>query len=686
MGRRRIKVEVDQELLHAQTQQCFDVTDEDGLYPFSNTFAWRPQNGKDKGKQVSLTLDAEATSKMEVLSKANNTSRFFYSEFRECYPWAVRALSRGIKTLCVGKRVSHSEGSYTRNSVGVFLAFCRREEVKLDDFEDLSFQLLCRWRSDLRLDERNSRYKAALFRRFCKLLELLMGTEEYPVKFSVPVYQSDAPDQLPPYGDAVMYQLIAAAISDIERVMVGAERFRELTEDILKANPPRWPFDKYDWKILISDFVQGGCSVRRAAEDMIGVDEAARYELTRKSSYVYSRHPEAFSLFFEKVGLVGHSGDGEPLAALRRLDEKEVSSRDSLFPFFLFFIITSGANKETVYSWKRSYKVDGKTISPLDWKDPFDPSRCRVRGIKYRGKGKLVASAEDTWIQIADDGIYPILKFLIWYTEPLSILNETVAADSELHESLWLYREKSSVFSYEGRDAFSVASQSFLKRHEISDVQYDEDGSFTAKRIMSLDSRRFRKVFTAKELLKAIKSSQNFQELANQLQCALHHAQFDTTLASYMSLGKSKDIIDVGIFTLQSQMIEAARKFRGARIEHSNVSGRPGIYTACADPAHPDYEKASTHVTSECGEYDMCLGCTQSRVFSIHLPRIAMRIIQYESFKITLSPDAWESAFGNKTARAYDVLAGWSKKEEVEQAWQQARAGNVFLPQIIVRG
>jgi hypothetical protein len=585
MGRKRIKPNVDQELLLKQSQQRFDFKDGDGLYPFSNVLRWRPQNGKGKGTVVSLTLDAETASEKELSVKGENISRFFYSEFGDQYPWAVRALARGIKTLCMNNRISHSEASYLRNSTGKFFQYCRSENISLDSFEDLNFQLLCRWRNHLRSVNLQSRYKAVVFRRFCKILELLMGSSEYPVKFAVPVYRSDAPDQLLPYSDAVMYQLVAAATKDIDEVMSATLM--------------------------------------------------------------------------------------------------QVPSRDSLFPFFLFFIICSGANKETAYTWKRLYDIGGKLISPLDWKDPFDPNKCRLRGEKFRGKGKLSSGIEDYWVEVSDSGVYPVLKFLLLYTGPLSEL-----VDKKLQHNLWLYKVKGKqkIYDYYVQDVFFIAAGAFLSRHEIWDMQFDDEGELQKTRITTLDSRRFRKVYTAQALLKAINESQNFQELASQLQGALHHAKFDTTLASYMSLGKSKDIIDIGIFTLQTEMVAEARKFRGVRVDLPRSAGRPGIYTACADPNHPDYEGASLEDGSECGEYDMCLGCSQSRVFKIHLPRIAKRILQYEAFRESMPRESWDVLFGRKAARAYDLLNGWSDEDEVTQAWQQARSGSVALPQIIVRG
>jgi hypothetical protein len=684
MGRKRIKHEVEQELLMKQSLQMFDIKDDDGLYPFSNVFRWRPQNGKAQGTLVSLTLDAECASEKELSVKGDNIFRFFYSEFTEQYCWAVKALARGLKTFCLNNRISHSEGSYCRNSIGKFLKFCRDEKISLDSFEDLNFQLLCRWRNDLRSVQMQSRYKNSVFRRFCKVLESLMGTSEFPVQFSVPIYRSDAPEHLAPYSDAIMYQLIAAATSDIENIMSAAEIFQKLIAQPEIANSQVWTGlnNEYDWKRIVVSYLRDGCSARSFLENGRALEPAARAEFYKKLSLIKEQFPDAYNEFNKEINLVASSGEKSGLA-LRRLDEKEIPSRDSLFPFFLLFIISSGANKESIYTWQRNYEVNGRLISPLDWKDPFDPTKCRLRGIKFRGKGKLVSATEDFWVQISDEGLYPILKFLLWYTEPLSVL-----AEEKSKLNLWLYKaqNKPGVLDFYELDVFSTAASEFLTRHEIWDLEFDAQGELQKTRITSLDSRRFRKVYVAKELLKAIKESQNFQELASQLQGALHHKKFDTTLASYMSLGRAKDIIDIGIFTLQTELVAEARRFRGVRVDSPHPLNRPGIYTDCADPIHPDYEGASIAEGLECGEYDMCLGCTQSRVFLEHLPRIAKRILQYESFRESIPRDAWEAMFGRKLARAYDVLNGWSGQDQVAEAWLLARSGSVVLPQIIVRG
>ncbi|MNJ78253.1 hypothetical protein D3C77_759470 [compost metagenome] len=81
----------------------------------------------------------------------------------------------------------------------------------------------------------------------------------------------------------------------------------------------------------------------------------------------------------------------------------------------------------------------------------------------------------------------------------------------------------------------------------------------------------------------------------------------------------------------------------------------------------------------------MCFGCSKSRVFGIHLPRIAARIIQYDSMKLMMSDQQWEYHYGKKYARANNLLAGWSDQKEVDAAWLLAKSGEVKLPLVIAR-
>jgi hypothetical protein len=675
MGRKRTKHDVQGAINDELIIHPLDLKENDGLYPFSTTWSWWPNKGKHSKRLASLTIDAMSATPHE-LGSTGHPHRLFYSEFKDEYPWAVKALGRGLKTICLENRNSEHEGSYQRNAVGMFLDFCRRKNIALRSYEDINFQLICEWRADLRLIEMDSRYKASMFRRFCSVINRIMATDLMPSTFAMPVYSSDAPTPLASYSDAVMFQLISAVTSDIESVMSNAGEFSEIRESQERHTIEKL-HDEYSARVVnayCEKLSFRNSEVRSQSFD--NVKEELEVQGSECGATESSIFESSFSSAFQKPGsVVGH---------LNRLAEREVPCKKSLFPFLLFFLIFAGKNLEVVLGWRRIYNFKGFSASPLECKDPLDPGKCRVRGYKSRGKGRSIVEADDTYVTISNEGVYPVLEFLLWYTEPLSRRVDPMYADS-----MWLYYGRNKVLSYGDGLMFSTDARKFLLRHEVWDLSTDANGNLTKERILTLDSRRFRKVYASKELLKAVGEAKNHQELHEALANALNHKSFDVTLGSYLSLGQARTITDIATFTLQQKYLDEARKFRGVMVnkdEKTTHLGLPGFFAGCADPEEPDYEGAIADSGSKCQEYDMCLGCQQSRVFEQHLPRIATRVIQYEALRETMGHEQWEIEYGRRHARALHLLASWSDQAVVAEAWESAKSGAVSLPAIIVRG
>ncbi len=676
MGRKRTKHDVQEVINDEKAIRPLDLREDSGFYPLSTVWRWRPQAGKEQGELVSLTIDAQSAKMKELTKLKANPGRLFYSEFIGEFPWAVKALAQGLKTICLESRCSQAEASYKRNAVGMFLDFCRRKNIKLDNSQNLNFHLICEWRADLRSVEMGSRYKSAMFRRCCVVIERIMGSELMPSTFSMPIYTSDAPAPLAPYSDVVMYQLIGAVTSDIELLMNNAREFSEILE-----HPERHALEKLQDEYS-RQVVEAYCENLSFRNGEVKVNTF--HEIWEQLSVQRANSQDAAATVFEAAfPYVCPAPRSAFTEHLRRLAEREVPSKESLFPFLVFFLIFSGKNLEVVMAWKRRYKIKGYSTSPLDWKDPFDSRKCRLRGYKGRGKGRTTIEVDDTYVPISDEGIYPVLEFFLWYTEPLSQRVDTKSTDS-----MWLYFRKDRFFDYGVDGIFSADTKKFLVRHEIWDMGTDQHGNPTKERILTLDSRRFRKVHATRELLKAIGEAGNFQELHAALSNALNHKTFDTTLSRYLALGAARTITDIATFTLQQKYLEEARKFRGEMVRKGKAAAPhdvPGFYASCADPKDPDYEGALVDSESSCHEYDMCLGCRQSRVFEQHLPRIATRILQYESLRPTLADERWEIEYGRKHARAHDLLSNWSDQDVVSKAWADAKRGAIFLPAVIVR-
>ncbi|MFG0528997.1 hypothetical protein ACF8FB_01420 [Pseudomonas sp. yb_2] len=677
MGRKRIKHDVEDALRQAEKVHHMDHRDEDGLYPHSVTWQWTAKNGKAKGKTLRLTVDVADATTQELHWLATSPCRFFYSEFNKDFPWAVDALARALKTMCINNQWSIGMASQSRWAIGEFFAYCRHKQVQLESSKDLSFMLLCEWRNSLRLLDKKSRYKAAFFRAFTRVFEILLGTSVVPEVYTLPVYLADSDDPIRPYSDAVMYQIISACVSDIHQVMSEAELFAKLIADGTLPSEIKSVKDCSEWADVVNIYVSKFSHRFSAGTGEPNISSTARSTVSHALARLREKMPVEADEFLERVKLVCNESQGPNSLPFKRLAEKEVPTRGSLTPFLIFFLIFSGKNKEVVLTWKRSYKVNGAELSPLDWKDPIDPSNCRVRGVKARGK-KGDREFDDTYIKIEDGGLYSVLRFLIWYTEPL-----TQMADSSANDSLWLFQGKDGVMSFYTTEPFSRAIRCFMDRHEIWEVETGDNGDLVRQRLTSLDSRRFRKVFASKEMLKFMREAQNFEELCSSLMHSLNHKNFDTTLSKYIGGWAQKEVSDLGIFALQTKYVEAARSFRGSTHPKGVVGTTPGLYVACADSSNPDYEGATT--TDTCHEFDMCLGCSQSRVFEAHLPRIAMRVLQYEQLRSEMPSLAWEASYSRKLARAMDLLTRWEDQAAVEAAWNAAKQGHIRLPHLIAR-
>ncbi|HEJ1327400.1 hypothetical protein [Pseudomonas aeruginosa] len=674
MGRKRKPLDIK---VIADNVVAIELKDVDGLYPFSTTWSWCPQNGVDQGRVVTITVERPQHLSPEERNYRAKPERFFYSYFGHQYPWAVEAFAVALKTISLDRRVSLTQISLFRSALGEMLKFCADTGVKLDGPQDVGFYLLTAWRSHLRRDCKQSRYKSRLFRFVCSTIERLMGSRYMPIPFTLPIYSSDSPPPLPAYSDVVMYQLIVTALGEISAVMAAYDYFSSLAGSCFDSGTELYA-QRLSWKRLVRVYLED-LSLRSGLVEKGVLGDRGR--LNNLVGYMREHCAYQYHQYAQNVPYIGKDPDSQVNSVLKCFREKEVPTLETLTPFLLILLIFSGANKETILDWKRLYRVNGRYISPLEWQDPLDSTMRRLRGSKTRGQGKGRVDPEDTYFSIDDNIVYPVIEFWFKYSEPLS---DIAKSGSEL--SLWLYAGERAVMDVASAPGVTrIAINRFLRRNPIWDIHLDADGEPTRTRLMSLDTRRFRKVHAIKEFISVVGEARNFKELASALQTSLHHDNFDLTLAKYLAGGKPVQILELGIHTLQVAYVEEARKFRGSLREQGDAEGTPCIIASCADISSPDFE-GSTRGGGPCSEFDMCLGCKQSRVFSIHLPRICMRVIFYEELKSELDEETWDIEYGRKHARALDVLSSWSDRDEVDEAWKAARSGQVYLPKLLARG
>lgn len=683
MGRKRVKIDLSEGSSTGVAK--IDQKDEDGLYPFSLSWNWSPIKSADEAR-MSLCFDSldpatQIRTKVSLENRGadNPLDAFLHTTFQETYPWAVKAFGTALKTMCFEKKWSMATASYCRVAAGRFLRFCSTENILLNGPEDLTYSLLCQYRVHLRTVDMKSSYKGSQFRYVGHLFQRLMGTRYLSKPWSLPKYSSDTSDALPMYSDAVMHQLVSACISDIDLVMRRSKEYQALIPHCFGKETEKRGSGIYSVKKAVREYVENFSPRSEASKFFSHISVRQSFS---GNLHFYRRKNENFvsdlSAVLDDVDEKGNLQGGRLIDLLQR----DVATIQTLLPFYLLFLIYTGRNKETANTWKRRYKVKNQWLSPLEWADSLSPDKLILRGTKSRGKGRATVEIDDVHIKKSTVGLYPLLEFVIWFSEPLEKF-----ADPKERDFLWLgmdgkYRTK--VLGSDSSYIFAVGE--FLKRHQISEFIPRKGGGFKKELLSGIDTRRFRKNFAVRELMEAVSDCANHQELANTLRNSLKHGSFDTTIGSYLSHDTTMASRDVAIFTLQSEMLETARRFRGTLNDDGPRSGEPVILARCSDPSSPDFEMANQADDGHCSEYDMCLGCSRSAVFEEHLPRIAMRIIQYEEERDGMSQAAWDAEYGQKHARAHDVLNSWSDQEAVNDAWTSAKEGEITLPKVMFRG
>ncbi|MCU6434609.1 hypothetical protein LPB67_12590 [Undibacterium sp. Jales W-56] len=271
---------------------------------------------------------------------------------------------------------------------------------------------------------------------------------------------------------------------------------------------------------------------------------------------------------------------------------------------------------------------------------------------------------------------------------PLKVIPVIIVKGSPLYEMLIDYERYLKVgdgpffeFDKPFTGAWCTAGQAGRNLWEIYPVIDESD-----QQLSSIDSTKFRKVFTSGQLLDRMKNIKDMNELAEMLRDDLNHGNLDTTLSNYiMKSTVGRSVIDIAIATITGQKLNELKC--KSKIESSKtIPFKKKVFLChCADPQNPSHEVA---IADECRHYDLCLGCEQSIITKEHLPYVCLRILQYQAEQ-QKDPIIWPALFEDKWCIAHDALARYIEKDKkngrqlVDQAWIAAHQGRVSLPPII---
>ncbi|EJG1803646.1 hypothetical protein BS057_RS10705 [Vibrio parahaemolyticus] len=722
---RKRKIRVVHEI---EDNAVLNIQDAEGFYPYRLKY-----EVKDRRNNITRVFLGAVPNHHK--DNANRTigsrKKTFHHQHIAKHPDLCREFAIVSATHAINSRHSVSQIQTDLSAISMFFQFLESNDKKVSSFHDFCTDLMAEYRSYIREQpfSEDSSYKGAHYHPIKTMLSITMGTRRGPDPFEIPIYQVDLNTRrhLQTYSDMVMYQIIAAAYYDCVAIMDAVEEF----EGYVRRGTPQtrvygskikersWNLENFAW-FYVNILELNRPPYSQAFAEKTKVRNHGSMVKTHLGLSTIALIKSKTDDEWKKLALKGHDPRGQhqritqaskaDLAATWRSEasfltngfdklknartlkhyqtykffsrddllvflkppfsdhighaflQRELPTKNTLLPFFILFSIYTGRNSEVMHTWKRTTS-EGKCILSLEYNaDPLNTDAVLIEGWKYRGK-RHKKEKDDVSVEV-DSLLYSLLEFVIKYTKPL--------ADYQGSNDIWLYMAIDgtySVCSY--RNKHRRALKDFCNRHKI----YDESG----EQLESIDARLFRKVFITHELLTHINQHTSFEDLATDLQKKMGHKSFDTTFSNYLNNDTSTASIDSAIVALQRQLLIEAKAqcalMDSATAEDERI-GLPTLQARCTPPNASETNRTAHN----CEDYDYCLGCKRSRVYEEHIPRICARLLQYESKKSEMDEQQWLLEFHDKHTRAHDVLERWSKKAQVERAWEQARNGKIKMP------
>lgn len=348
-----------------------------------------------------------------------------------------------------------------------------------------------------------------------------------------------------------------------------------------------------------------------------------------------------------------------------------------LIPFILFWMLQTGSNPEAIVNMKRKEKGINGTID-IGEMSPLGDTPV-IRSFKNRG------SKDYYWFALNPNekgGLYTHFIFLKSFLKLLWKEDDNLSNKKE-EWPFWTYYSP-----FKENKVVSISSPTL--REQINKLIKDHPVILSNGEVLQkVEPSRLRNTFITMVDL-AGSSIDEIQEW-------IRHGDFDTRFKFYDNSPDQRSRNFRAAHAIQEDIIENARRFKGkidngslqTSIQNKEVNA---TYTCgCSDPKKPSYDGAKEIPEEDiCIDWDMCMFCTNSRVFTEHLPRICARILQYESYQKKMTSDEWENNFGTKHVVAHDALKKWiedgGEEKDIDNAWKLARSGKIILPPMFPSG
>jgi len=366
----------------------------------------------------------------------------------------------------------------------------------------------------------------------------------------------------------------------------------------------------------------------------------------------------------------------------------------TIYPFFLLCIINTGWNVESLLSI-------GDDVDSFTMPDLIDPQNYVVIiGTKVRGQAgdepKLVYHRS---LKNKMFSTYWLLK----YVESIIVQYK----DSPYYQNgvLWQYTVPANVSDKVIHSIFAnlqFLSKQFVKRHRF---EYFTDST--------IDHRKIRSGYVAIRQLMGASEQKLSEDLSH---------DDDETIIYYTSDESSNMVQDIIIKQIQEQFVNDIKNYKVRIVESQSLqelrdainnaqtqrakekavkkqaiklgleeitiihlldASSEKYILACENSKNPSWPgfKEVVKEGQNCRLFNKCCLCKQAVVFSEALPYIARRLIDLEKMQFSLSSTDWILQYGDEYDAWMQILNSWNNGEQVEDAWEQARIGKVFLPQ-----
>lgn len=679
-------------------------------------------------REQGFTTRSNATN---MINKINNESDSRYIFLYDAYPEYKDLINNFIfatAVICHEKNVKRDVGSRYMQTINTFLKFIEAENYKVKSLMDLSIK----FQEDLLvyMESENDYFKQQYDRRnMIEMLNFILNNAnmENVINSKIFIVKSKKRNQKSrtDISQEIVVQLLAGAVKDIKdyinkikeleewRRIYNGKKFDSL-ENIANAywNYPEY-FNDYEkensrnsaiaahrkrFNIMaitnynvdlnnlskqeIFQLSQNGYNINDFLNPFIMAwffdDILIKFPLNKGDKYVYTATPlNEYTRYQIKTPVMQYIKPyGKSSLPYKKVFDdilaRKYPTSNEIFPFLLYWMIQTGANTEAIFNIKNKEIIDSIEYEIGDYF--IEQDTAIIKSFKNRGTGDWYFFSLD---KKEKNGLYSYLKFLKQILKPLW--------EYQQNDIFWVYTASKNIAHgkiihefnrYTAKDSLKL----FIKKHNI----LNESG----KEVQNIKLTQLRNSFITMMDLKDL-NIEEIQEL-------IRHDKFDTRFQYY---NNSKDLQHrnfIAINAIQESIIEDAKNFQGSihhnAIKLNKMKKYEEVYLGkCSNINDPEYPGSRVLNENEiCTDWDNCLQCKNSQIYKEHLPKICLRIKQYEQMKSIMTVFEWENNFKVKYDVANDALKKWiktgGKQEHIDDAWKLVEANKVFLPNIFPTG